>query len=478
MAGARDTRRHRGSVPQRSSTRDVLAVTAVVLFWLACVLFGGSSRVEVVLVLPLRLVSVASLATLVLLARRADWRRVRAPLLLLGAFAATIAIQLVPLPPALWHALPGRAAFAPALALAGADARWMPVSLTPDRSWNALLALLPALVAITGYAVLGASARRRTLEGFIAGGLLSALVGVLQLAGGEDSSLYWYPVSHTGFPIGFFANRNHQAALLAALLPALRAWSLTRKPPAGQPWAVKVSATAAVLFVLPMILLTGSRAGLALALVGAIGAWLVEPRWASRSGRRARAGWIAPAIGAGVVGLLALMLLLGRATAFQRLVHDDPVLADPRFNFLPEVLSLVRSSFPVGYGFGSFDSVFRSAEPYSQLRQVYVANAHNDLLELAMTGGVPSLLVLAALLGWCAVRLARVSPLHGAASDMRVARAGGVVIVIFLLASLVDYPLRTPLAGALFALACAWLGDASPDHVSRLRSGRRASTAV
>ena len=39
------------------------------------------------------------------------------------------------------------------------------------------------------------------------------------------------------------------------------------------------------------------------------------------------------------------------------------------------------------------------------------------------------------------------------------ARLGVAMALILLASSLVDYPLRTPLLGALFALACGWMAD-------------------
>ena len=46
-------------------------------------------------------------------------------------------------------------------------------------------------------------------------------------------------------------------------------------------------------------------------------------------------------------------------------------------------------------------------------------------------------------------------------------RLGAVMILLLLLASLVDYPLRVPIISMLFAIACGWLGGAR----AKLRSG-------
>ena len=52
-------------------------------------------------------------------------------LLIVGAVLALIAIQLVPLPPAVWGLLPGREFIAEGFRLLGQPLPWLPISLTP-----------------------------------------------------------------------------------------------------------------------------------------------------------------------------------------------------------------------------------------------------------------------------------------------------------------------------------------------------------
>ena len=54
----------------------------------------------------------------------------RVPLILLGALAALMAIQLIPLPPGIWTALPGRERYLEAAAAIGIPQPWRPISLT------------------------------------------------------------------------------------------------------------------------------------------------------------------------------------------------------------------------------------------------------------------------------------------------------------------------------------------------------------
>lgn len=117
---------------------------------------------------------------------------------------------------------------------------------------------------------------------------------------------------------------------------------------------------------------------------------------------------------------------------------------------------MLRDFMPIGSGFGSFDPVFRMYEPDELLHPGYFNHAHNDWLELALTGGLPALLLLAAFILWAGWRL--YSSFRTPASDpaLRV-RSGGLVLLVLAGASVSDYPLRTPILAALLALACAWL---------------------
>ena len=73
--------------------------------WLAlaviatCAVGGGSPRIDPLSLLYVRPVVTALLVALILVPGHADLARSRSPLLLLAAFALTITIQLLPLPP-------------------------------------------------------------------------------------------------------------------------------------------------------------------------------------------------------------------------------------------------------------------------------------------------------------------------------------------------------------------------------------------
>jgi O-antigen ligase len=230
------------------------------------------------------------------------------------------------------------------------------------------------------------------------------------------------------------------------------------------------------LFLIPMILITGSRAGMALAVVGIAAAYFIAPWsrlgafWRSTRGRLAWAAmWLLPFLTAGLVAIL------GRAWAFQRvgtLIGNEE--AELRIRNLPLMLDIVREHLAFGTGFGSFDPVFRMYEPDAWLATDYFNHAHNELVEMALTGGIPALLLVAAFLIWFARAGARVfRPYRHPSEKVLLGRLGAVMILQFLLASIVDYPLRTPLIGVIFVFAAGWLA-AGAAHRSEPGNSRQA----
>lgn len=436
-----------------------------------CALLGGSSRATVPGLLVLRPVIVLFLGAFLLLPGAIDWRSVRAPLALLGAFATTMLIQLVPLPPSWWVALPGHAPLAPSLTLAGDALTWRPISLDPDMTLNALVALLPAFTVIVGYAGLP-PARRRALPAWLGGiAIGSALLGLAQIASGGQGAAYFFHNTSFGLPVGLFANRNHQAVFLALAVPVLWFWARTASTPAPV-LRLSVALGATLLFV-PMILMTGSRAGMAaLAAALLLTPWLARLRL-PRGMPPARRRLLFAALAAGamlVAGLIAYTVVAGQALSLDRLNDMDGLSGEKRLRALPVLIRMLSDFFPFGLGHGAFEPAFRMYEPDTLLMATYFNRAHNDPLEVAMSGGLPAIAVMGAVAVWLATRL--FSAWRGSASDPAnaLARLGGLVATGWLLASIADYPLRTPLAATGFVLCCLWLEDGFQARCARVRT--------
>jgi O-antigen ligase len=425
----------------------------------ACGLLGGASRGDVSSLILLQPWAAICATALMLIPGTRDWPSVRTPLLLLAGLAGIMVAQLIPLPPAVWTSLPGHGQFVDSARVAGLDQPWRPISLTPDLTLAGLVGLIVPLAILVGYASLEPRRRPLLLSGFLLVAAASSFVGLGQISGGGQSPFYTYRVTNLGAAVGLFANRNHQALLLAMSWPMLAVWATMPQRDPRSAAAARWVAGGFALFLLPLLLVTGSRAGLVLGTLGIVGGallWRVHKIATPPESKRSRR-FAVPAIGIVAILVLGLTIALSRAEAVQRLL-DLQASEDTRVAATPVMLDIARDFFPVGAGFGSFDPVFRVYEPLSLLKPTYLNHAHNDLLELGITAGLPGILLAAVFLFWFTVTAMRVWNSNDLNVGAAIARLATIVIGLILLSSLVDYPLRTPLMMAIFAIACSWLG--------------------
>lgn len=386
-------------------------------------------------------------------------------------------LQLVPLPPALWHALPGRAPQVAALALAHADGAWMPWSMAPARTLASLVAMVPPVLVLLHVARLDLAGRIWTCVAIAAMGLVSMALGVLQIshAGGFTWSLY--PFYNAGKIDGFQANHNAEADVLAIALMALgvacAAWLQGTSRRSG---AWLVAGTGLMIGMLALFL-TGSRTGIALAPLAVIAfiamlwPWLRAAmarlrRNGRRAGRRADrlvlAGLAAAVLGLFVAGIAALT----RLAAVGRVLDRFARLEDSRADIWADTLHAIGKVWPMGGGIGSFPVLFNAAERLETVRPPAAGRAHNEWLEWTLEAGLPGLVVLAALVGllvwllWNALR----RDVFGLQVTMRRASTLFACACLLLLGlhACDDFPMRTMSLAVLAAIAAAFLLDRQP----------------
>lgn len=431
----------------------------------ACFLMGGGSRQDITSLILLQPIAILCATGLLLLPGRPDWEAIRVPLLLLGGLAGIMVAQIIPLPPEVWAKLPGRSPFVQSAILAGIPQPWRPISLKPDFTLGSFVGLGVPFAVLIGFASVNDRRRRVLLLALIIGVVVSALFGLAQVSG-RAQSLYLYKITNQGAAVGLFANRNHQALLLAMAWPMLAVWAMTPHKDVRHRTVVRSVAAALALFLLPLLLVTGSRAGLVLGLIGLSCAAGIWHRHASgmRAPHRRFERYIPIFIGLAGTILLLTSIILSRAEAIQRVLKLD-VSADTRVEVTPILMDMVRDFFPMGAGFGSFDPVFRYYEPVQMLNPEYLNHAHNDLLELVIEAGLPGGVLGLVFLGWFVLRSISVWRLRGGGMSVTHARLASVMILLVLCGSFVDYALRTPLMMAVFAIACGWLAPiADPEE--------------
>lgn len=427
---------------------------APLLFLLFVFLTGGGSRSDIASLPVLRGVSVLFACWAITGMAREDWRRIRAPLAILLALTLWTAVQLIPLAPSIWHALPGRELIVAIDRLLGQPDLWRPISLTPSDTWNSLLAMTVPLAALLVAGRLGAEDMARVMQALVVIAVASGLLGLLQIVSGHGSPAYLYRITNDGSMVGLFANRNHHAVFQACAVvfaATLLRDELMRRQ---QNPKIQLGYAAAAILCTTMTMLIGSRAGLVAGGVAfAIGYAMILPAWRGRLAvmrhRAAAAGkgaqWLVYTPPVLIAALLATILFLaGRATSLSR-VADNRVAEDLRVLAWPSVQQMAETYWVAGAGFGSFPSVYRIFEADALLQPTYFNHAHNDWVEALVTGGLPFALIVAAAFIWfgrAAARAGFTRLIKGHRGDYRLP----VLAVVGLLAaaSAVDYPLRTP----------------------------------
>jgi len=435
-------------------------------FWLLASLLtvllftGGASRSDASGQVIVRIASMLVLILAVLFGGRLQLGPARPLFYLIGLAILLPLLQLVPLPPSWWQMLPGRAIFA--RPETGGDV-WRPLAVIPGAAFNATASLVVPLAVLVAGAGLREGERLWTLTLMLILVTLAMLVGLAQLsAGGFD---YPFVNDTVGLIGGPFANRNHFALLLTLGILILPIWIWlgqdgTRrrgKSRSGAAWRVPI-AVGLIILLLLLILATGSRAGTLLGVLGLLIGLMLARQELLRAVRRLPR-WAPWAIAAGIAALV--LVFVGISVAAGRAVSIDRAFAldaaqDMRARALPTVLTMVRDYFPTGSGFGSFEPLFRLHEPFTLLKPTYFNHAHNDFLEIVLEGGVPALLLLSAGLVWWVLASARAWRRDGTPGVV-LGRAGSAMLLLILIASIFDYPARTPMVMALAILAALWL---------------------
>jgi O-antigen ligase len=453
----------------------ILVLTSGVL--VASIVFGGGTHSGFLSDVLLQLAALPLLwVALTELVDEASGPRLKGPLIFITAVVSLPLMQLLPLPASVWTLLPGHDVVSNVYVLLGERLPARPLTLSPTATWLSALAILPPLAIFLGTVALDYAQRRAITLILIAMGVLSTFLGLLQLAGGTGSALRFYAITNRTEAVGFFANRNHLAALLYSSMLFSILWSIDGMIRLGrQTRRHKIDsldflhltcASVAFAALLAGQLMARSRAGLVLSIAALLGGIAL-----ALSDRRAKS------FGAGsarfIIGATAVTVIFSLQFALYRIIDRfgaDSVTGD-RIAIVRNTIAAARTYMPFGSGLGTFVPVYQMFEKPSDIGVAYINHAHNDVLELWLEAGIPGLLLMAVYVVWLVRRMAAVwrgdCPYPIPSFDLSVIRAGSIVLLLLPAHSLVDYPLRTYAMAAIAAFCTALLIQPAPDRNAR-----------
>ena len=439
-----------------------LPVASVVLIW---VLFGGAAPTGIVPFAMLALSGSALLALLALHGKADLWLALSWPARALVVFVCAVPLaQLIPLPPDLWQALPGRDLAVATLEAVGQADRWHPATLAVGPTFRSLLVHVWLAALLLAVVQLPTRDLRRIFGLVLVLGLLNVAIGIVQVVS-NNTLLVFHKGFEGRFLTGLFANKNHTGLFIAmtflfgyGALYARHGWDKRNLA-----FVVSIS-----LVLVIALLATFSRAGIVFGLAAL--AFLVVLSSSERLGRNNRYVLIAvPVVAAVLFAVLAMSDLATRAIA-----RFGDMEADMRWSIWDWSWPLVGGYFPVGSGVGSFTAVFPPHEQLEWLQPSYINHVHNDYLEQLIESGI------AAPVCWALLVAAVWRPLvtAWAARDSqsgRLALLGAMALFFIAAHSVIDYPLRRPAIPAVAMIALgALLRVEVPNRPGRPTHGYRA----
>lgn len=460
------SRRGAGSTGGKESLLDPKFLLLAGLI-LACCLFGGQATGLKIPFFGLYFLASLSLAVSIAFGSMGCLNGVpRHILFLVIAVWAFPLLQLLPLPPALWSSLPGRELASAIRDSLGRGNDWQALSISPPDTWVSFFGITVFAVIFLLSLSLGARQVRLLLWILCGIAFFNIFVGSFQLISGGQY-FDFYRSGHRANLIGFFANRNHTALYLSAMMPLMTYLIGTVRGAARtyDTWATIVG----LLVLFTGVIGTSSRAGLAMGVTGLLTSMVMI------SATRFRVMRSVKGLSILVVATLAAgapILLSERfANVLQRF---DAVSSDLRWSIWKQSWIVAQTYLPTGAGMGTFRAAYDPLEPIAMVSPQYVNNAHNDYLELMIEGGYPVLVLLACLIAAVIIRAWKLAPKIWRNGLMSIYLPSIIFILLVLGHSWVDYPMRRlAIAGPFaFVLALLYRSGLTMDAKAELRPSR------
>lgn len=457
---------------RKTRARDLTALVII------AGLFGGGG---VAYGIPNLVVQLAALAILAINQEAMAGFVRTAPRTLMALVSISLALpllQLVPLPPGMWHSLPGRDLVRESLVLAKSDG-WFAASLNSARTFVAFVGLLAPLTVI----VVGYGANRRAIDlatlAWIGLGLTCLVIGSIEIMQADGRSLFYPENGMTGVLYGVFANRNSTGIFLDCCLLLLCGM------PAAKPMSVRwLTKSVSALLLVVGVVLTQSRTGMVLMALPfglvmlRLITGLLQARQSPASHANSHKHTTTPR-NLAIAVVAALVLLLGAigTAALAPVVQDSRIgttLArfsktdDQRAEYWEDARYTAERYWWAGSGMGTFDEVFQADEALENVSPRRAGRAHNDYLEVAIEAGALGLGVIACWALWIVATglgaLRRPDPWP--------ALSGLGILTAAALQSTLDYPLRNQAMLCMAAFAVVLLVSGGKEEPQKTRPAK------
>lgn len=273
-----------------------------------------------------------------------------------------------------------------------------------------------------------------------------------------NGKFYWIrtPLSDLGMPFGPFANHNHYAGYMEMLvgipLSLIVMGSVRREKRLFYGFIFAVMGVS--------IIFSLSRGGIISLLVeglfiAIVFLWIRSPRQ-SRKSERQGVGALG-VVATGVTGILVAMVVgiwwIGADPVLNRFGENQDTLATSRMWIWRDSLQVFKSYPLLGAGLGSFQTVYPHRSQYDG-GQGYVAQSHNDYLQILADGGI-----IGGLLALWFIGIVWRGVLRGVRAQdpliAGIALGSGAGIAAILTHSFLDFNLQLPANAMLFLVLCS-----------------------